>query len=146
MKLVLPTDETDLGEQDRAGLFKLTTAVKAEKRGAVLPDANLPSDSDEEELEKPKEVSNKVSMSRYELKDGEDAMVEDDQSNLEELDLTRHTQVARNVTRTEHSFKNQNIGNDERSVWLEKKLLQEKGLGKNFGVLRRAVRTTEAVL
>jgi hypothetical protein len=52
----------------------------------VLPDANLPSDSDEEELEKPKEVSNKVLRSRYELKDGEEAMVENDQSILEELD------------------------------------------------------------
>jgi AdoMet-dependent rRNA methyltransferase SPB1 len=85
MKIILPNDEMDMAEQDRAGLFKLSTVVRAEKRGADFSDLDDPNDADTEDLDSDadRDVAPK---SNIELRDAEEAAAANNKVVVDELD------------------------------------------------------------
>jgi AdoMet-dependent rRNA methyltransferase SPB1 len=85
MKIILPNDEMDMGEQDRAGLFKLSTATRAEKRGVVLSSLDDPNDGDIEDDDVDLEKDT-LAKPKFQMKDAAEAVFENEENVVEELD------------------------------------------------------------
>jgi AdoMet-dependent rRNA methyltransferase SPB1 len=92
MKIVLPNDQIDMDGENGAGLFKLSTASRAQNHGVVLSDAD-PSDADDGNDTEESDGGNKSVL--FELKDTEEAIEENAENVAGELDHWYKVYLAR---------------------------------------------------
>lgn len=102
MKIVLPNDQIEVDDQNAAGLFKLSTAMRAQSHGAQLSlavDAAMEADDESSESEgdvaRIARVAAENADRRYRLKDAEEAQEENEKNIGDELDHWYKVYLAR---------------------------------------------------